>query len=300
VTETITEAPAAQPEPAAQESLATRLMRGIGWTFIWVGLLALGFVLHQIYVTTWLAQQEQGELNEERLDYFEAVAPDIRPVIVDADGLPIADAETGEPIVRELVPSRPGAGVQQPDPFDPASSPPTVAPSRDHGEPVIYPEPTAPKGSAFAVIRIPTIDRLVDGWNVVEGVTLRQLRKGAGHMPWTPYPGQIGNAVISGHRTTWGAPFHELDKLEEGDRIEVETVVGVHVYEVRQVRIVRPSALWVTAKDGPARAGIEGGGSGAWLTLTTCHPIRSARQRLIVFAELVDGPNFDTIDWLTG
>lgn len=293
MTETITEAPAAQPEPAPQEGLATRVMRGIGWTFIWVGLLALGFVFHQIYVTTWLAQLEQGELTEERLDYFEAVSDEVRPVIVDAEGVPIADAETGAPITDEPI-------SEQPDPSDPSSPPPTVAPSTDSGDLVILPEPTAPAGSAFAVIRIPTIDRLVDGWNVVEGVTLRQLRNGAGHMPWTPYPGQIGNAVISGHRTTWGAPFHELNELEEGDRIEVETVVGVHVYEVRQVRIVRPTALWVTAKDGPARAGIEDGDTGAWLTLTTCHPIRSARQRLIVFAELVDGPNFETIDRLTG
>ena len=95
--------------------------------------------------------------------------------------------------------------------------------------------------------------------------------------------------MISGHRTTYGAPFHELDQLESGDRIEVETAVGVHIYEVRDVRIVKPSALWVTNPR-----------DGAWLTLTTCHPKFSARQRLIVFAEMVAGPNFDTIHRLTG
>ena len=72
-------------------------------------------------------------------------------------------------------------------------------------------------------------------------------------MPWTPLPGQRGNAVISGHRTTHGAPFHEFNDLEPGDRIEVETATGVHVYEVRLVKIVRPEALWVTNPDGPKR-----------------------------------------------
>jgi sortase A len=156
------------------------------------------------------------------------------------------------------------------------------------------------RGQPFASLRIPTIDRLKEGWNIVEGVKYRQLRKGAGHMPWTPLPGQRGNAVISGHRTTHGAPFHEFDELEPGDRIELETAIGVHVYEVRGVKIVKPNALWVTASDGPKRAGLENGDVGAWLTLTTCHPKFSARKRLIVFAEMVDGPNFDTISRLTG
>ena len=154
---------------------------------------------------------------------------------------------------------------------------------------IIIPEPDVRKGTAFASIRIPTIDRLKDGWTVVEGVELRRLRKGAGHMPWTPYPGQRGNSVISRHRTTWGAPFHELDELEPGDRIYIETAIGEHVYEVRDVRVVKPTALWVTNPR-----------DGAWLTLTTCHPKFSARQRLIVFAEMVDGPNFETIHRLTG
>ena len=296
MTDTIIEAPAADSGEVVRPDLAARILRGGGWSMIWVGLLALGFVVHQVYVTTWLAQQEQGELTVERLEYFDEVATDIRPVIVNASGIPIADAATGAPLDEDGVLIPPDSPDFPGLTGDGASV--TVPPSQD-GDLIILPEPKAPRGKAFALIRIPKLDRLVDGWNVVEGVTLRQLRKGAGHMPWTPYPGQLGNSVISGHRTTWGAPFHELDQLEPGDRIEVVTAVGVHVYEVRQVRIVKPSALWVTADDGPRRAGIEGGGQGAWLTLTTCHPVASARQRLIVFAEMVDGPNWDTIDRLT-
>ena len=125
-----------------------------------------------------------------------------------------------------------------------------------------------------------TIERIDLDWIVVEGVDLADLAKGPGHMPWTALPGQPGNAVISGHRTTNGAPFYSLDVLEPGDRIVVETVTGTHTYQVVESRIVAPSDIWVTTQ-------WEGG----WLTLTTCHPLFSAQQRLIVFAQLVDGPN---------
>ena len=119
-------------------------------------------------------------------------------------------------------------------------------------------------------------------------------------MPSTPLPGQPGNAVVSGHRTTFGAPFHNFDDLEPGDLVFWDSpVIGTHTYVVRDVQIVRPTALWVT---GPIA--LEGGRvvdtstpitGTAWLTLTTCHPKFSASQRLIVFAELVDGPNAPAI-----
>jgi sortase A len=140
------------------------------------------------------------------------------------------------------------------------------------------------EGAAFAVIRIPKIEALEDGWAVVEGVGLRDLKNGAGHMPKTPLPGAPGNAVISGHRTTYGAPFHDVDVLVWGDIIEVDTALGTHTYEVRELKIVKPTDVWVTEPR-----------DGSWLTLTTCHPKFSSRQRLIVFAELVDGPNYESI-----
>ena len=299
LTKTLHEAPEITASKEPSDGIGARLLRSAGWTFIWLGLFLVGFVIHQIYITTWFAQQEQAELNVERLEYFADV--DVRTVIVDPQGNPIEDAETGEPILPDplRLPSIPDpVDPSDSGPADPDDPLPAAAPSDERFSMVIEPEPS--RGTAFAIVRVPVLPRLVDGWNVVEGVELRQLRKGAGHMPWTPLPGQRGNAVISGHRTTHGAPFHEFNDLEPGDRIEVETATGVHVYEVRLVKIVRPEALWVTNPDGPKRAGLAGGGAGAWLTLTTCHPIASARQRLIVFAQMVDGPNFATIDRLTG
>lgn len=151
--------------------------------------------------------------------------------------------------------------------------------------PVLLPEEPVAVGSAFAAIRIPQI-----GLDAVafEGVDTLTLRQGPGHMPGTSLPGQPGNAVLSGHRTTYGRPFFDLDLLVPGDLIEVETAIGVHTYTVTELLVVAPTDVWVA---GPRE--------GAWLTLTTCEPKFSARQRLIVVAELTAGPNVAYVESLT-
>jgi sortase A len=146
---------------------------------------------------------------------------------------------------------------------------------------LFHPEVLPEHGDAFAFIRIPRIDL---DQVLFEGVDRQTLKSGPGHMDTTALPGQPGNAVISGHRTTYGRPFFDLDLLEVGDRIEVQTAVGTHVYAVSEVLIVEPSDVWVT-DDRP----------GGWLTLTTCNPKFSARQRLVVVAEMVSGPNLEYI-----
>jgi sortase A len=140
------------------------------------------------------------------------------------------------------------------------------------------------EGVGFALLRVPKVGLEAV---VFEGVTTPILANGPGHMPGTPLPGQPGNAVISGHRTTHGRPFHDFDQLVVGDRVEVDTGIGTHVYEVRESFIVAPTDVWVT----DARPG-------AWLTLTTCNPKYSARERLIVTAELVAGPNVEYVQHL--
>lgn len=150
-----------------------------------------------------------------------------------------------------------------------------------------HPEEIPEADTGFAVIRIP---RLGVEEVVFEGVARDTLRKGPGHIPGTALPGQPGNAVISGHRTTYGRAFFDLDLLQPGDRIEIETSIGTHVYELREEPfVVEPTDVWVT-DDKP----------GGWLTLTTCEPKFSARKRLIVTAELVEGPNLDYIRLLEG
>ena len=142
-------------------------------------------------------------------------------------------------------------------------------------------EPEVATGEPFARI---VIDRIDLDAVVFEGVDRATLKSGPGHMPGTPLPGQPGNAVISGHRTTYGRPFYDLDLLVPGDEIEVETALGISTYAVRDILIVAPTDVWVADNT-----------DGAWLTLTTCNPRFSAAERLIIQAELVDGPNFDYV-----
>lgn len=59
------------------------------------------------------------------------------------------------------------------------------------------------------------------------------LKKGPGHYTETPLPGQKGNWTvgIAGHRTTYGAPFRHIDKLEKGDKIVFTAPYGRFTYE---------------------------------------------------------------------
>jgi sortase A len=132
--------------------------------------------------------------------------------------------------------------------------------------------PPAPTGEAVAVIRIPRIG--LEKF-VVEGVGVSDLKKGPGHYPSTPLPGQPGNAAIAGHRTTYGAPFDRIDELQVGDVVEVRTLQGDFTYKVFETKIVSPSAVEVISPT------VEN-----QLTLTSCHPKLSARQRIVVVARL--------------
>jgi sortase A len=130
-------------------------------------------------------------------------------------------------------------------------------------------------GDSLTRIKIPELDVDVV---VVEGTTASALRAGAGHYPETPLPCEIGNVAIAGHRTTYGRPFHDMDLLEEGDVITLETPIGECTYEVTEKPFaVSPKDIGVVSNT-PNRA---------TLTLTTCHPKGSAKQRLVLHAELV-------------
>ena len=147
----------------------------------------------------------------------------------------------------------------------PGAAPTTTAPPAD-----VVP------GDALGLLRIPRIG--VDK-AVVEGVSRADLRKGPGHYPGTPMPGQPGNAAIAGHRTTYGAPFYRLDQLSPGDVIAVTTRQGEFRYLVERKRVVPPSQTNVLENTLDAR-----------LTLTTCDPRFSARRRLVVTATLQGTP----------
>jgi len=152
-----------------------------------------------------------------------------------------------------------------------AGAPSSTAAARPH-------PPTSPPsdGSPEGLVSIPAIgvDQVF-----VEGTGTGDLRRGPGHYPGTPLPGQPGNAAIAGHRTTYGAPFDKLDKLRRGDTIMITALWGSSQYEVRNSFVVNPSDLSVIAPT-PSNQ----------LTLTTCTPRFSASRRLIVQASLVGSP----------
>ena len=119
---------------------------------------------------------------------------------------------------------------------------------------------------------------------VVEGTTPAALRAGAGHYVGTPWPGEKGNVGIAGHRTTFGRPFNQLDRLQPGDLAELETPFAVYTYQAiapfanhANPWVVQPTDLGVVGQNLTFRS----------LTLTTRHPKGSARQRLVMRFELV-------------
>ena len=136
------------------------------------------------------------------------------------------------------------------------------------------PPPHLP-GDAYAILEIPAID--LDEV-VVEGIGTEDLKKGPGHYPKSDDPwDDEGRVAIAGHRTTYGQPFWDLDKLEAGDEISLVTEQGIFDYVVTKTRIVAPTATEVTIPSEQPT-----------LILTTCNPRFSAAERLIVFADRVD------------
>jgi sortase A len=130
------------------------------------------------------------------------------------------------------------------------------------------------RGDAVGRIVLPSFDR---EYVVAEGTDTETLRKGPSHYGDTPFPGQRGTIGIAGHRTTYGAPFRPIDKLDRGDEVVLEMSYGRFVYEVEHTRIVKPTALWVKRRAGHDR-----------LILSACHPKYSAAKRIVVFAKLAE------------
>jgi sortase A len=133
-----------------------------------------------------------------------------------------------------------------------------------------------PIGTGIGYLVIPKIglDEVI-----TEGVGEAQLQGGPGHYPGTSMPGQAGNAAIAGHRTTYAAPFYNLNELSPGNPVYVLTTQGLFRYTVESQKTVQPSNVSVLNQT-----------SDSQLTLTTCNPRYSASQRLVVVARLDVAP----------
>lgn len=148
--------------------------------------------------------------------------------------------------------------------------------SQEAGTPT-PPKPVVKQASAGSLGRI-DIPSIGVSWPFYEGIALSVLNRGPGHYSHSPLPCRAGNASIAGHRTTYGAPFNQLDVLKAGDEISVSTPAGDCIYKYLRTEIVAPNNVTVVMpKDNGANL----------LTLTACHPKRSAAQRIVVTAELI-------------
>lgn len=164
------------------------------------------------------------------------------------------------------------------------------------------PAPGIPEGvgddGAFAIVRIPRFGADY-ARPLIEGTDRPVLALGLGHYVGTAGPGQVGNFAVAGHRTTYGRPFHDVDRLRDGDRVVVETAGTVHVYEVTERDVVRPTDVEVIAPvpEEPGAAPTQ-----ALITLTSCHPKYSATERFVVHGRLVESvprAQWDPAAWLT-
>jgi sortase A len=134
--------------------------------------------------------------------------------------------------------------------------------------------PAVDVGDPLGQLSIPAIGA---DWVFVSGIGADELRLGPGHFPDTPLPGEQGNMALAGHRTTHGAPFSRIDEIDPGDEIILTTPTGEHRYISVGTAIVGPadyseiSTQWPTIPT---------------LSLVSCHPKYSTRQRIIVHAVL--------------
>lgn len=251
----------------------------LGKVLIATGILMFGFVAYQLWGTGIETARAQNALE----DTFEAAVAANQAADDEAD-----ETESDDPVVTTPIDDEAddadGASDESADEPEPADgvgggTPSEVVPGGVDlsDEAVVQNVPIVPPGDAIAKMEIPRIG--IDDLFVVQGVKLDDLKKGPGHYPDTPLPGQLGNASIAGHRTTYGAPFFDVDQLQAGDEIIVTMITGDQfVYSVTGSQVVTAADSWVIGTRDP---------NVAELTLTTCHPKYTARDRLVIHSVLV-------------
>jgi LPXTG-site transpeptidase (sortase) family protein len=147
---------------------------------------------------------------------------------------------------------------------------------------LVIPTSSVGNGNRIATMRIP---RLGSNWkqSVLHGIGEGNLKKDLGYYPGSALPGAIGNFAVAGHRMTQEQPFRDLDKLVAGDPIVVQVGKKIYVYTVVKSKIAKPTDL---REIYPVPGNPNAIATKAMLTLTTCHPKNSAKERLVVNAVL--------------
>ena len=209
-----------------------------------------------------------------------------------------APADVAEPAAAQAVVETPAVVPVAPEAVAvlPAPAPDEVAAANDDPIPLgaaprgaAAPRPGASTGSVRAAHAAPArkaqptgrIEIPAIGLNhlTYEGIDLPTIDNGPSHWPGTPMPGETGNTVFPGHRTTHSRPFFDLDKLRPGDEVIFSNPTGRFTYRVRQTMIVDANATWVVNNTPDAT-----------FTILACHPKGSAKQRIVVKGNLVGPP----------
>ncbi len=214
------------------------MVKRVAATFVTTGLLLLAFVAYQLWGTALYEHNAQAHLRQELAGKLHT----------------------------------PSTTTTAPPTTTPGATTTTTAPTTNTDE-VAPTTPDPPVNTPIGLLSIPRIG--MSDAAIVEGTAENQLQQGPGHYVGTSLPGQAGNAAIAGHRTTYGAPFYNLNELQPGDPITIQTGQGIFQYQVVTSHVVSPSNVTVLdSSPGPE------------LTLTTCNPRYSAATRLVVVATL--------------
>ncbi len=245
------------PEPHDWRWIVGHIGRGL----ITLGLLMFGFVAYQLWGTGIQTARAQDHLKAAFETKLQAL-PSAPDTIV-----PVAGGTTTIPATT--VTSASGSTASPPTTAVPTTAT-TVA-----GPPVRQDYGLVKDGDGIGRITIPKIS--VDFYYVA-GVSKDDLNRAVGHFPESVVPGQLGNAALAGHRTSHKAPFGDLDELKPGDEIDIETVLGgAYVYIVTGSEVVEPSDYHVVTDSDP---------NVATLTLITCTPKFTSKQRLVIHSTL--------------
>ena len=138
------------------------------------------------------------------------------------------------------------------------------------------PDPNAPaSGIVIGTIGITRIGLMAD---IQEGMALADIDRGPSHWPATARPGQLGNMVLAGHRTTYTEPFRHLERLQPGDPVEFVVDGETFTYATRGVVVVPANAVDIAAQTDAHTA-----------TLFACHPPGQATERIVAKLRLLDG-----------
>jgi sortase A len=231
------DSPAAAPQRhiAPKVPSEKRLLKRVAIACLVIGLLLLAFVAFQLWGTAFYEQHAQGVLRQELKSHL-GIVPDNTHHSVSA---PVGSGHQGRTAAGKVAP--------------------TIAQPGD--------------GQPLGLMSIPRIG--MQAAAIVQGTTESDLQQGPGHYAGTPLPGEAGNAAIAGHRTTYAHPFYDLNELQAGDLIYIQTAQGSFVYQVERSEVVSPDDVGVLDSSPISE-----------LTLTTCNPRYSAAQRLVVVALL--------------